>query len=258
MQILDEYMMGYLGEYYADSSQTFLVALVGIGAEYVHYPCKRDIDYSHEMHGDVEGLFSPCRLDKHLSLNGILSRVASQLYRQYYQEVRAFIQDASRSGALALNGERFAIAALYCLKILCNERSPIPPRNQDFRKQEIRRNRPWVWRKILGPNDKALRRCKTHLWTKWSVVMDSDFRAAHPKLFTGNYDHCQSRVFRWLLQCFRRLLARSAYSKELVDYASCHSFSSRCQDWPYKTKLTKDAITRYIDSCKAVHRDASL
>ncbi|KDR71193.1 hypothetical protein GALMADRAFT_809064 [Galerina marginata CBS 339.88] len=248
MRILDQYMMANLGEYYADSFHNFLVALVGIGAEYVHYPCKRVNGSIYQMHGDVEALFSPysARDRDHLHFCDNLS---SKLPPAYKQQVRIFLQDPSRSGALALNGERYAVAALHCLKILCDEMSPIPPRGQDSRKQGIRRNRPWVLRKILGPNDTALQKYKRHLGKKKRVVL-YDFWEGPPKPFTRINGHCQSRVFRWLLRCLRRLLERSTYSKELVDYASRHSFSNRCQDWPYKTKFTRDAINRYIDACQ--------
>ena len=191
----------------------------------------------------------------------------------YTQQLQIFLHDPSRSRALALNGDKYAVAALHCLNFLCDDNLGISSTNdarhpwrwrlwgsqKGFRtyerkyikRRDLYRNRPWFWRKLMRSSTKLSKGNSMH-WDYYRTISSFASREAADRFF-------HSRAFRWALRCFCRLLNRSARSEELLQSVSRRSFASRSQDWPHEARLAREAIIRYINTwvvgrpCALVH-----
>ncbi|KAF8888140.1 hypothetical protein CPB84DRAFT_1473269 [Gymnopilus junonius] len=186
---------------------------------------------------------------QHLDVRHFLARqYLGGSMHPYRKQLYNFLVNPLQSGPLVLDGKRYASAALHCLQSLCDDDgSSIPFTEYDLDQIVIRTNRPLFWRKVLLPRTRRLKSFQAKVLKRTKGSISS---IAFPYMQDLVDDFFYSRAYRWALQCVRRLLRRSTYSKELLDFASRRSFSIRSQDWPRQSRLARNAIDRYIMFCQ--------
>jgi hypothetical protein len=167
--------------------------------------------------------------------NGLkLSRAHSWFTKEYFRLIVEFLEDPKLSEEYALDGTRFATAALCCLKYICDHRSKPIHASYAARKPEIRRNLPWIWRKQKMNNGLPPIKQRLRPHKKW-------FLKGGKKL-----DFFYSEIYYFALNCLPYLLSRSENSKELVDYVTRHTFAPRSQELRRATNRARRAITEYL------------
>ena len=167
------------------------------------------------------------------------------VFGDYGKIILNFLQDPNRSHELALDGRRFAIAALCCLQYLCGHERERLPKNHGNR---IRRNTPWMWRKISVRDANNTKREMHHLHRIVHKLGD----VAPP---VGMQD---ARVSSWSMFYLRGLehlpflLERSGYSKELTRFLHRkRMFAVGCLEYRDEIVQARAAIAKYLSTSRA-------
>lgn len=236
--------MENLDIYYADNRLTHLVALIDI---FINHNNLQDIIFF-----DKFILFD---LDETLEKTDVLhlSLIRGDS-NSYFELLHNLIHDPARSGKLALDGTRYATAAEVCLAYLC-DRSGGPqkmPRRRDRRDDKIRRNTPWLWRRIIGVLQKS------RIWWK------------------KNRDHFYHSKIKWALDLSDPVIAQRVWSEKyslglltlpfilpssvrqirrtcsiLPSTYPCLTVNSRSQEFPYQVKKLRRTMMEYLERVDA-------
>jgi len=118
-------------EMYSDSSLAALVAVASMEVDSLRFQLGRD--HLFQLN------------DTHRALDKLSFSYGVHGYPDYRSLILEFLEDHSRSGIYALNGQRYATAAVYFLKRIQKEQiTPSnPPTTQD--KTQANHGIPWLW-----------------------------------------------------------------------------------------------------------------
>ncbi|KDR74701.1 hypothetical protein GALMADRAFT_560727 [Galerina marginata CBS 339.88] len=139
LRFFDHFAREILENMYSNSGLTALVAVA-----------KLDIDV-HRHYDALKNLFSLRRsLD---SLDMLSFSWAAHFPSGYRPFILRFLEDPNRVGEYMLTGERYATAAAYFLKYVCNNPEQIIPSFFTVqRKYKKQINSPWHWRNTVAKN----------------------------------------------------------------------------------------------------------
>lgn len=254
-QEFDKYLRFYLPKYYVDVPHTFLVALSNILDPREMIPSTDSYSTGRRFlpgfYTENEQVFA---LDRDsLSLHRSLA-LSFEIRVRYIVELSDFLLDPTRSGSLALNGARYAIAAIHCIRFLCQDGSIRPHTILKFHRRQIRRNRPFFWRKslrsIIPKTWLNLEKMDLESWG-WLRRHGEAFRSTYRRRYTRPIEtrRCAAKIYQFALKILPRLLRKSGCSLELLAYASRRSFSIQSCEWPQEAKLkARKALTEYANS----------
>jgi hypothetical protein len=170
----------------------------------------------------------------------------------YIELLHNFIHDPARSGKLALDGTRYATAAEVCLAYLCDHSGDPQkmPRRWDRRDNKIRRNTPWLWRRIIGQHG-VLEKSRT--W--WKKKCDHFYHSESTKWALWKKDLSNPVIAQWVwskkyslgLLYISHFLPRSDKSEELVQFCRRRTFTPRSQEFPYRVKRLRRTMMEYLE-----------
>jgi hypothetical protein len=163
------------------------------------------------------------------------------VFGDYGKIILHFLEDPNRSGELALDGGRFAAAALCCLQYLCGHGRERFPQNHGIR---IRRNFPWMWRKI-SVRDATMKRDTRHLHRIMRKLgeMAPLVKAQHARVPSWSMFYLRG------LEHFPFLLERSGYSEELSQFLHRRPmFAAGCLEYRDEIIRARAAITKYLST----------
>ena len=115
-------------ETYSDSSLAALVAVASMKVDWSRFQLGRD------------HLFQ--RNKAHWTLDKLSFRGEVHINPEYGRFISEFVENHNRSGTYALNGQRYAIAAVYLLKQIRNNWEQKTPSNGPYKRRE---SIPWLW-----------------------------------------------------------------------------------------------------------------
>lgn len=227
--------------YYADKRLTHLVALIDIFMNHNHL---RYTIFSEEfILFDLEGTLADTSDALHLSLIW-----ADSDDIDYFELLHNLIHDPARSGKLALDGTRYATAASVCLIYLCDHSGGPQkmPRRPDRRDNKIRRNTPWLWRRIIGHGVLE----KSRIW--WKKKCDHIYHSKSKLAFCEELlgpliaQRVWSKKYSLGLLYLSYFLPRSDKSEELVQFCRRRTLASRSQEFPNQVKKLRRIMMEYL------------
>ena len=118
----------------------------------------------------------------------------------------------------------------------------------DHRDKALRQSKPFVWIRRLGVHARIGKsRRQLNVW-QWKLLERQIRIDQHASLAVDSpeYEYYWSLVYRWKLDLLPFLLERSSISLELVGVLRRCTFARIAQKFPRRTKLAKEAITRYL------------
>ncbi|KDR69201.1 hypothetical protein GALMADRAFT_145603 [Galerina marginata CBS 339.88] len=238
-----KYLTHYLSRHYQDDALTFLVAVFTRPLR--NRPRRKPVMGSVLNFLLIQMIQGDRYHDRRTVMKGLELTNTSPDFavpREYWQLIVEFLEDPELSGEYALNGKRFATAALCCLKYLCDHHrhavlAPFTPTEP-----EIRRNLPWIWRcrnKKNGPSaiTQRHRPQKMILPTKMAQTLE------------GYY----SEAYYFALDCLPYLLRRSEDSVEFSNFAARNIFALPSRKFRRATKCANLAIVEYMERSKRKH-----
>ena len=116
-------------ETYSDSSLVALVAVASMEVDSSRFQLGRD--HLFQLNGT------------HQALDKLSFSYGVHCYPDYRRFILDFLEDHNRSGIYALNGQRYATAAVYFLKQIQKEQ--ITPSNQPTTQDKTQASIPWLW-----------------------------------------------------------------------------------------------------------------
>jgi hypothetical protein len=207
---------------YSDSSLTALVAVASMKAVWsrFQYGCRRLFQLSKARWA----------LDK-LSFSGDV-----HMSREHGRFISDFIEDHNRSGMYALNGHRYAMAAVYFLKYIQNHWEQITPSSWPniYRKYKRQRSTPWLLRRTVN-NARSSEAAQIIRWQAHNGTTRLD-----AGLFIAEH------AFHLALKCLAHVLPRSESSKELTVLAHQLKFAPLSRKDTRKKSAVRREIARYL------------
>ena len=164
------------------------------------------------------------------------------VFGDYGKIVLNFLEDSNRSGELALDGGRFATAALCCLQYLCGHGRERFPKDHENR---IRRNSPWMWRKISVRDANITKRETRHLHRIIHKLgeMAPLVKAQHARVPSWSMFYLRG------LKHLPFLLERAGYSEELTRFLYRRTtFAVGCLEYRDETNRARVAIAKYLST----------
>jgi hypothetical protein len=152
---------------------------------------------------------------------------------EYGRFILDFLEDHNRCGMYALNGHRYATAAVYFLKYIQNHREQITPSNwrNVYRKFRRQNSTPWLWRRTVN-NTRTSEAAHIARW--------------YPHNGRRGYDWYPERAFYLALKCLAHVLPRSESSKELTVLAHQLKFGPLSRKDTRKKCAVRREIARYL------------
>jgi len=206
---------------YSDSSLTALVAVVSMKVVWMRFLFGRD------------HLFQLNKADRTLDKLSFSTEV--HMRPEYGRFISEFLEDHNRSGIYALNGQRYATAAVYFLKHIQNHREQTPSsRPGIYRKFKRRDNTPWLWRRTV----KHARSSEAAQIVRWHAL--NGRKRSDWSLLTAE------QAFYLALKCLVHVLPRSDSSEELTVLVRQLKFGPLSQkDTRHKSAVRRE-IARYL------------
>ncbi|KDR74704.1 hypothetical protein GALMADRAFT_141052 [Galerina marginata CBS 339.88] len=222
LQRFDHFARGILANMYTDSRLTALVAVAKLDIDiYRHYDAFNDL---FSLRKSQDGR------DK-LSFSW-----EARLSSDYRRFILKFLDDPSRAGLYLLTGERYATAAVYLLKYICNQsEQTIPSYSTVQRKLKKQVNAPWNWRNIVA---KANSSEAAHI-VRWQRLTKQPMKILRSV-------HISGRAFWLALRCLAYVLPRADSSEALTVLAHQHPFGPLTRNHRRSKKAVKREIARYL------------
>ena len=166
---------------------------------------------------------------------------------EYFEFISEFFEDTGRSGSYALNGERYANAALCCLMYICDHFSIPQTLGRRYTKHDIktRRHCPWIWRTRRGMLEKSRswhKKKDENIYCKLKHPMLSFRHMTNPTGVEGVW----AEKYSFGLEYVVYFLPRSTRSEELIKFASQHTLASRSQEFAKLSRKARKAINSYL------------
>lgn len=235
VNLFDQFLRPIVRSYYSSPQLTLLLTFLHLNWEHTWYPT--GIDNTPYLSPAAES----CD-DQGLRLPLWFYRCGDtrNVFGDYGKIVLNFLEDSNRSGELALDGGRFATAALCCLQYLCGHGRERFSNNHEI---QIRRNSPWMWRKISVRDENITKRETRHLRRIVHKLgeMAPSVEAQHARVPSWNMFYLRG------LEHLPFLLERSGYSEELTRYLHRRPmFTVGCLEYRNETKRARVAIAKYL------------
>jgi len=166
----------------------------------------------------------------------------------YFAEL---LQNPGRSGAGSFDQQQYATSTKECLQLyLCNHHSfSMGATASALHDKALRRHKPSAWIARLGVHSR-IQKGRNYVKVKQGKKFFNRFYfredlSSLPKN-SPEHEHCRSLSYKWALNLLPFLLEKSAISLELAKELDSHTFAMMAQIFPRRTKLAKEAITRYL------------
>ena len=168
---------------------------------------------------------------------------SDNIFGDYSKIIFNFLEDPNRSGELYLNRDRFSVAALCCLENLCH-----PPVGFAFallsHDHRIRRNTPWMWRKISVRDANRLMKRETRQLHR--IVPKLSYSTPSVE-FPHHVMASWSIFYQNGLEHLPFLLERSGYSEALIRFLRRRRmFAVGTLEYPCALNRAKAAIANYL------------
>jgi len=203
------------------------------------------------VHQPVEGQI----LDAIYSRYGL--EPGTQDFFAYFAEL---LEDPGRSGTGSFDQQRYATAAKECLQLyLYNHHSfSMQATESALRDKALRRHKPSAWIARLGVHSR-IRKGRNYVEVRQGKFFKHRFIEEHPSSFPKKYperEYCRFLSYQWALDLLPFLLEKSAISFELAKVLRCRTFAITAQRFPWRMRLTKEAIARYLARVESVVGDS--
>ena len=206
---------------YSDSSLTALVAIASM-----------KIVWSRFQRG------CNCLFQVNEALDKLCFGVCVHKLPEYGRFILDFIEDPNRSGIYALNGYRYATAAVYFLKHIQNYWEQITPSSlpEMCRKYKRQRSTPWLWRRTVI-NARSSEAAQLEI-VQWYAPN------GRKRLYWDL--HKAEWAFYLALKCLAHVLPRSESSKQLTVLARQLKFGPLFWKDTRKKCAVRREIARYL------------
>ena len=207
---------------YSDSSLTALVAIVSMKTVWSRLQYQRNYLFPLNR--------AQWALDK-LSFSGNV-----HMRPEYGRFISDFIEDPNRSGIYALNGYRYAMAAVYFLKYIQNHWEQLIPSGWPnlHRKCTRQRSTPWLWRRTVN-NARSSEAAQIVQWYAPN---------GRKRLYWDL--HKAEWAFYLALKCLAHVLPRSESSKQLTVLVRRLKFGPQFWKDTRKKCAVRREIARYL------------
>jgi len=160
------------------------------------------------------------------------------------------LENPQRSKTHFFDSQRYMTASKECLQLCLSnhQRFSKGMLESDHRDKALRRSKPFIWIRRLGVHT-MIRKCRHQLnvrqWKLLKLRITID-QYASLAIDSPEYEYYRSLSYRWALDLLPFLLERSAISLELAGALHRSTFARMAQKFPRRTRLAKEAITRYL------------
>ena len=154
------------------------------------------------------------------------------------------LENPERSGAYAFDRQRCVTAAKECLQLcLCNHHKfSKGAMDSAYHDKVLLRNKPWVWKVRQGAHSRLP---KAIQWRK-SFETRYIHQDPHFPLSSSEHEHYRSLAYEWALRLLPIFLEECTISLELADVLRTWTFTTMAQQFPWKMRLAREAITSYL------------
>ena len=168
----------------------------------------------------------------------------------FFSYLTELLESSEQSGTHIFNQQQYATAAKQCLQLfLCNHHNFSKGATHFAHHDKVLcRSKPWEWVARLGVRSR-IRKGRHHFKVLWCSSMDLFDIVHQGQSFPENspeHQHYRFLSYQWALDLLPFLLEKSAISLELANILHRHTFAMMAQKFPRRTRLAKEAITRYF------------
>ncbi|KDR70773.1 hypothetical protein GALMADRAFT_1346325 [Galerina marginata CBS 339.88] len=257
-QLFEQYAISQLDSYYAEPRLLSLVSIIGSGTGWLPHGIT-----TAWMRGDgIGNLFRINRRLRNIDQNGLgcLPREENTfgvVQDSYFNILASFLNDGSRANAYVLDGDKYAMAAIYVLRytsdhsqrkhqLVANYSNRNTP---TFKNSPSKLRRRASWMKVaFGRREKLQKKNQFH-----SLEGCLRFYFKLPEASKFNEDwlwrlqhNPNGRAFQFGLECLPKLLIKAGQSEELIDFIGRQSFGPISTGYPREIKVANKAIRRYV------------
>jgi len=180
---------------------------------------------------------------------------------QFFSYLTKFLESPERSGTHIFDQQQYATASKECLQLFLCSHHNFPRGATEFacHNKAMRRSKPWEWVVRLGVHRRIRdkRRHFTLLQRRSIDALGSIIYQHHPfPESSPEHQYCRFLSYRWALDLLPFLLEKSAISLELAHILHRRTFTMMAQKFPWRRKLAKEAITRYLLRAESVAGEA--
>jgi len=188
-------------------------------------------------------------------LSGLLSsrpqgRMCTAGIPEFLTYFAELLKNPERSKTPFFDSQSYATASKECLQLCLSNHRRFSKRmlESGHRDKALRQSKPFLWIRRLGVHT-VIRKCRRQLnvrqWKVLKLRITID-QYASLAIDSPEYEYSRSLSYRWALDLLPFLLERSAISLELAGVLHRCTFTRMAQKFPRRTRLAKEAITRYL------------
>jgi len=169
---------------------------------------------------------------------------------EFFTYLKELLENPERSKTHVFDQQRYVIASKECLQLcLCHHHNfSNKAMESTHRDDALRRNKPWLWKGRLGVHSR-IRRGRHRLKVRQGTLLKAQDIYPEQTSFpdtSPEHEHYRSLSYRWALDLLPFFLERSAVSLELADILRGCTFAMMGQKFPWRMRLAKVAITKYL------------
>ncbi|KDR72635.1 hypothetical protein GALMADRAFT_213155 [Galerina marginata CBS 339.88] len=238
LKSLNYFLFMHLELYYSHSCYTFLDAIL-CNQPLWHPPTlRRILDRQGPADSEYAYLSNPI-YDRRFRVHNRIDR--ELIYDSYMRLLFYFLNDPTRTQNYAQDGKKRAILALHCLKYTCNHSRPPTQLRGCKGHRERRKYSPWVWRKTVRPRVQRHEKWWMELRTNRIMLRSLRHRLSKKQMHTR-----QLQLFNRALVWTSKLLGRSGYLEELVQFVQRGSFAMQSILFRRSARVANNAIDEYL------------
>ncbi|KDR79921.1 hypothetical protein GALMADRAFT_1169741 [Galerina marginata CBS 339.88] len=245
-----QYVTKHLAVYHSDPRLLSLVATIADRISYGNIRTNIEIHECLFRFDDKLRIIDDCSLN----LRNAISNIRSNGYSDFCGE--SFVSK-SRLGVWALDGKKYASAALYFLQYTCEHSLQQIPARFSRRQQLLHRIRPWKWRRGTVWKRDAFNRIEKMESRRRDRNDWGGFIYPYNKQVYKNQDFNREwlskvrkvvagKAFSVGLEYLARMLDRAGESEELINFAHRCTFGPMSMVYPDGTKAAQKAIKAYL------------
>ena len=159
------------------------------------------------------------------------------------------LENPERAGTHVFDPLRYTTASRECLQLRLSNHQIFSKGMwaPDHGDKALRRNKLFVWIRRLGVHSrirKSRRLLKVRQWKSLKQMMIKQYATLAND--SPEHEYYRSLAYRQALDLLPSLLERSAISLELAGALHHCTFTTMAQRFPRRTRLAKEAMTRYL------------